>query len=48
MPLAKTAARLLKMSDHDLQVEVDKLKNGIVTDKVEFILDLNSKKKQAC
>jgi len=48
MPLAKTAARLLKLSDHDLQAEVDKLKSGTATDKVEFILDLNSKKKQVC
>lgn len=45
MPLVKTAAGLLKMSDHDLQVEVDKLRNGTVTDKVQFIMGLNSRKK---
>lgn len=34
MPLVKTTAKLLKISDHDIQAEVDKLRNGIVTDKV--------------
>jgi hypothetical protein len=34
MPLVKTVARLLKVNDRDMQAEVDKLKNGIVTDKV--------------
>lgn len=31
MPLVKTVARLLKMSDHDVQAEADKLRNGTVT-----------------
>jgi hypothetical protein len=34
MPLVKTVAKLLKVNDRDIQADVDKLKNGIVTDKV--------------
>lgn len=34
MPMVKTVAKLLKMTDHNVQVEVDKLRNGTVTDKV--------------
>lgn len=34
MPLVKTTAKLLKISDRDIQTEVDKLRSGIVTDKV--------------
>lgn len=33
MMMVKTVAKLLKMMDHDMQTEVDKLRNGTVTDK---------------
>jgi hypothetical protein len=33
MPMVKTVAKLLKISDQEIQVEVDKLRNGTVTDK---------------
>ncbi|KXN90433.1 hypothetical protein AN958_04302 [Leucoagaricus sp. SymC.cos] len=41
MPMVKTVAKLLKMADHDIQVEVDKLRNGTVTDKAA-ITDLKT------
>ncbi|EKM76561.1 hypothetical protein AGABI1DRAFT_62905 [Agaricus bisporus var. burnettii JB137-S8] len=33
MPLVKMVVKLLKLNDRDIQAEVDKLKNGTVTDK---------------
>ncbi|KAF9449075.1 hypothetical protein P691DRAFT_774923 [Macrolepiota fuliginosa MF-IS2] len=41
MPLVKAVAQLLKMSDHDVQAEVDKLQNGTVSGKAA-ITDLKT------